>query len=59
MTDDELNQLVRDAQQLANWRCTDCGTVASPYQLVEVRIPGRPVRWLCWSCLHHLFDTEA
>jgi hypothetical protein len=58
MTDDELDALLAEATALANRPCSDCGTVTSPYQLAEVRVAGAPVRWLCWDCLHHLFDAE-
>jgi hypothetical protein len=41
------------------WRpCSDCGTLTHPSQLVEVRFPDVAVRWLCWECLHRLFDAD-
>lgn len=62
MTDDErheLDALFADAHALANWHCTDCGLVTSPYALIEVRVADLPVRWLCLACLQALFGTEA
>lgn len=46
MTDDEIDA----AFKLATRPCSDCGIVTSPYQLVEVRLQGRAVRWLCRAC---------
>jgi hypothetical protein len=58
MTNDERKALIADATALANWHCSDCDLVTSPYALIEVRIAEEPVRWLCWTCLHRLFGDE-
>ena len=58
MTDDDLDALFAAAERFINQPCSDCGRVPRPYQLVEVRLPDVPVRWLCWACLPHLFGTE-
>lgn len=58
MTDDDLDTLFADAHVLANWPCSICGLVTSPYQLVEIRVLETSTRWLCWDCLHDLFGGQ-
>jgi hypothetical protein len=59
MTDDERKALIADATALANWHCSDCDLVTSPYTLIEVRLADGPVHWLCWACLHRLFEERS
>jgi hypothetical protein len=39
--------------------CTTCRAVPRPPAIVEMCIPGAPTRWLCWDCLHRLFERKV